>query len=521
MHVSRMFRLVPIALAALALLAAAGQAAAAPGLTPASPNVVVILTDDEPALDGRLMNFMPNARALLREKGVRFTDFHVETSLCCPSRAGYLTGQHSHNHGVTRNVAKIFDPQTTLATALDTAGYYTALVGKYFNQYGRIAPTVPPGWDRWAAFGDSRYYEYELWLDGAPGPEVHGRAADDYSTDVLREKTLEVIERAPAGDPLFLWVAPNAPHAPTWEAAPRYAKAACNVPRWRPPNFDERDVTDKPAWVQRRHLLGGPGKKLQAVCRQLLAVDDLIGAVRDALDARGQLENTIFVYAGDNGYHQGEHRIASGKAAPLRHRGAVLPRWPGGDRHQAPRRGRASHEHRLCADDLRARRLLARPVSERPDEAGRGQLRRPAARNRDHRRARRRARADDRAGLPTRGRRTAPSSRRACRRSASGTTSSTANGDRELYDISHGPCWAWHRGLPGDPCRLTNRARYQSSGALVTCPARPAPRAPAGVRRARDQPARLTIPHRERFRGPSGRSGSSSGCRRSAGPSDT
>lgn len=466
MHGSRAGRLVLIALAALALLAAAGQAAAAPGLTPASPNVVVILTDDEPALDGRLMNFMANARALLRDTGVRFTDFHVETSLCCPSRAGYLTGQHSHNHGVTRNVAKIFDPQMTLATALDAAGYYTALVGKYFNQYGRIAPTVPPGWDRWAAFGEARYYEYELWLDGAPSAEVHGRAAEDYSTDVLREKTLEVIEGAPAGDPLFLWIAPNAPHAPTWETAPRYAKAACNVPRWRPPNWDERDLTDKPAWVQRRHLLGGPGKKLQAICRQLLAVDDLIGAVRDALDARGQLENTIFVYGGDNGYHQGEHRIASGKAAPYVTEVPFYLSWPAGigskPRVVAERLMNIDFAPTIC--ELAGCSLGPFPNGQtKPDGVSFAGLLLGTA--------------------TTVGRDAVleqmiePASPLEVGYGAVVTTSLSqlgqwhyiehGNGDRELYDISHGPCWSWHRGLPGDPCRLTNRARYQSTGALV------------------------------------------------------
>jgi arylsulfatase A-like enzyme len=446
-------------LGALVALGVGAPAGAAPGLAPAKPNVVVILTDDEPALDGRLMDFMPNAHELFRKHGVTFTDFHVETSLCCPGRAGYLTGQHTHNHGVTRNVAKIFDPRMTLATALDTAGYDTALVGKYYNQYGRIAPVVPPGWDHWAAFGDARYYEYELWVDGDPAPEVYGRTAGDYSTDVLAAKAVEVIESAPARDPLFLWVAPNAPHAPTWEVAPRYAKARCNVPRWRPPNWDELDVKDKPAYVQRRKLIGGPGKKLLAVCRQLLAVDDLVGSVRDALDASGRLENTIFVYAGDNGYFEGEHRIASGKAAPYVTEVPFAVSWAAG----LGTRSRAIDERLMNIDlapticELAGCTLGPFPNDQpRPDglsfaglllgtetTVGRDAL------------LEQMPEVATPLDSPYAAVVTTPLSPL-----GEWHYVEYENGDRELYDISHGPCWEWNRSLPGDPCRLTNRTRY-------------------------------------------------------------
>ena len=454
------------ALAGLSLLALADGVDAAPGLTPAKPNVVVVLTDDEPALDGRLMRYMPNARALLRDAGITFTDFHVETSLCCPARAGYLTGQHTHNHGVTRNVAKIFDPRMTLATALDDAGYHTALLGKYYNQYGRIAPVVPPGWDHWAAFGDARYYDYELWVDGAAQAEVHGRTPEDYSTDVIASKAVEVIEQAPSGEPLFLWLAPNAPHAPTWEVAPRYAKTACNVPRWRPPNWNELNVTDKPAYVQRRHLIDGPGTKLVALCRQLLGVDDLIGDVRDALDAKGRLENTIFVYLGDNGYFQGEHRIATGKAAPYVSEVPAYLAWPAG----LGSKPRVISERLMNIDlapticELAGCTLGPFPNGQtRPDGLSFAGLLLGTATSvgRD-------------AVLEQMIEVASPLD---SPYGAVVTTSLSslgewhyieyANGDRELYDISNGPCWAWNRSLPGDPCRLTNRARFRSSGPLV------------------------------------------------------
>lgn len=221
----------------------------APLAVTSQPNIVVIVADDQAALDGRLVDFMPNANAIFKNQGITFTDFHSSSPLCCPGRANLLTGQYTHNHLVVSNSAKLFKPAMSLATQLDGAGYFTALVGKYFNQYSAIAPVKPPGWDRFSAFGDAKYYSYTLWNDGNPVGEVHGTTAADYSTDVLRQRAVDIINAAPATQPLFLWLAPNAPHPPTSEAAPRYKTAPCTPPRWFPPNYDEADVSDKPAYI--------------------------------------------------------------------------------------------------------------------------------------------------------------------------------------------------------------------------------------------------------------------------------
>src|SRR4051794_15580025 len=91
----------------------------------AAPNVVVIMADDQPVLDGRLLQVLPHVRQTFIDHGLTFTDFHSETPLCCPARAGFLTGQHTFNHGVVWNDATLFDPSMTLATQLQAAGYYT------------------------------------------------------------------------------------------------------------------------------------------------------------------------------------------------------------------------------------------------------------------------------------------------------------------------------------------------------------------------------------------------------------
>ena len=84
-------------LVALVLLAPAGSAAPEPGKR---PNVLVLMTDDQ-TLES--MRVMPNVRDLLARRGTTFTRSFVSFSLCCPSRATFLTGQYAHNHGVLGN----------------------------------------------------------------------------------------------------------------------------------------------------------------------------------------------------------------------------------------------------------------------------------------------------------------------------------------------------------------------------------------------------------------------------------
>jgi N-acetylglucosamine-6-sulfatase len=103
------------------------------------PNIVLILTDDQ---RWDTLRWMPNVRRLLMDKGVTFTNAFVPNSLCCPSRVTILTGQYSHTNGIWSNEwpnggFKVFRGHdgSTIATWLHDAGYRTALIGKYLNEY--------------------------------------------------------------------------------------------------------------------------------------------------------------------------------------------------------------------------------------------------------------------------------------------------------------------------------------------------------------------------------------------------
>ena len=348
--------LVPIAIAVVA----AGTDAAAQVVEP--PNIVVVMTDDQTA---ESMKVMDRTRALLGgDQGASFTNSYVNLPLCCPSRATFLTGLYAHNHHVTTNEFPEggfykFDPDygdRNLATALEGAGYHTALVGKFMNQYGELEADpaqVPNGWSEWYATLEPNpdAYNYELNENGAT--VSYGSAAADHKTDVLTDKALEVIAaQTAAPDPFFLWLSYTAPHGggpdpsprppadcdPGPQPAPRHATAFDTEPLPRPPNFNEADVTDKPPSIRNSPLLGAAEiqtlrGRYRCTLESLLSVDEGVTEVVGALSASGELDNTLVVFTSDNGFFFGEHRDDQGKGkhyepstrVPLLIRGPGVP----------------------------------------------------------------------------------------------------------------------------------------------------------------------------------------------------
>src|SRR4051794_30000045 len=204
---------VPATMAAV-VIAGGSQAPPAAGAE-SRPNVVVIMTDDQTA---EAMRVMQRTRAAIGDAGATFANAFVNLPLCCPSRATFLTGLYAHNHGVMTNSLPgggyyKFNPtygSRNLATALQGAGYHTALVGKYMNEYGdrEADPAqVPQGWSEWYAplQPEPDTYGYRLNENGAT--VAYGDSPADYKTDVLTSKALGVISRAATTpDPLFMWL---------------------------------------------------------------------------------------------------------------------------------------------------------------------------------------------------------------------------------------------------------------------------------------------------------------------------
>jgi len=328
------------------------------------PNVVVVMSDDQ-TQDS--MRYMGRVNELIGGRGATFPVSVTNWPLCCPSRATLLTGQYAHNHGVLGNTPPFggFDrlgASETLPVWLQRAGYYTAHIGKFLNGYENSAVGVPAGWSEW--HGSKRtylFYGYELLEDGqrvAYGSTTEDpdapTAPETYSTDAYTDKAVELISRrAPDRRPFFLSLAYLAPHsggpdpdAPnqsrcnnTAKPAARHIGAFANEPLPQPPNFNEADVSDKPAGFATRPALtpeqiANATRRYRCRAESLLAIDEGVQRVIGALRDSGELDNTLLIYTSDNGFFHGEHRVALGKnrvyeeaiRVPLLMRGPGIPK---------------------------------------------------------------------------------------------------------------------------------------------------------------------------------------------------
>jgi arylsulfatase A-like enzyme len=281
------------------------------------PSIVLILTDDQ---RWDTLWAMPTVQRELVARGITFSNAFLVNSLCCPSRATILTGKYSHSTGVYSDVGPhggfhAFRDRSTIATWLRAYGYHTALFGKYLNQYsGRY---IPPGWDRWFSYQyHGAYYDYRVNDQGVI--RAFGDRPSDYSTTLLADRAVSFIRNTTG--PLFLYVAPFAPHYPA-TPPPQYRTAFSDLPPYRPPNYDEADVSDKPAYARARHLFTPANEALidgirRDQYRSLLGVDDAVKQILDALRATHRLRTALILFMTDNGQTWGEHRFGIFKQVP-------------------------------------------------------------------------------------------------------------------------------------------------------------------------------------------------------------
>jgi arylsulfatase A-like enzyme len=157
------------------------------------------------------------------------------------------------------------------------------------------------------------YYDYDLNVDGTI--EHRGSHPAAYSTDLLGAEATSFIDDAPGDQPLFLYFAPFGPHSPT-KPAPRDVGIHTDDPSFLP-SVNEPDVHDKTRYVRHRSPIDPAHlRRIQTRTIQTLASeDDAVGGIVRALADAGRLSNTVLVFASDNGYLIGEHRIV-GKQAP-------------------------------------------------------------------------------------------------------------------------------------------------------------------------------------------------------------
>ena len=244
------------------------------------PNVVVIVSDDEGWGDIGWNNpevKTPNLNRLA-EEGVRLDRFYVNP-ICSVTRAALMTGMHTLRTGV-ENFSGLDLKYQTLPQALKDAGYQTWMCGKWHlggdRENSLSGPEYLPtarGFDHhYGLLGGAvdynthmkpRTQELDWWRNGKPAEEK------GYSTDLLANEAIGLIQKRDTARPFFLYLAFNAIHGPI--SAP-------------PGLGDERRGRGRPTLLQ-----------------AMTALDEATGRVLEELDKEGIRKNTLVIFFSDNG----------------------------------------------------------------------------------------------------------------------------------------------------------------------------------------------------------------------------
>ena len=322
----RCLALLVIATAAMFTTGCRGQGSRRETTRP--PNVVFVLVDDlrwdDLGVAGHPFAETPAIDQLARE-GTRFLNAFATTPICSPSRAAILTGQYAHTNGIIDNTARDSASHRlgTFAIPLASAGYQTGFFGKWHmgNDDGRR-----PGWTHWVAMkGQGEATDPKLNVDG------ERVEAQGYVTDVLTDYALRFMKRS-QGQPFMVFLAhkalhPNVQQRDDGSVAQVPGQGAGFVPAERHRGrFSQAIVPRRPnatAPVRRKPALqrtiaglpalsastGTPDADVRDRLEMLLAVDESVQRIRDALVEMGELDNTVFIVTSDHGYFYGEHGL--------------------------------------------------------------------------------------------------------------------------------------------------------------------------------------------------------------------
>lgn len=299
------------------------------------PNVLFIIADDLGARLGCYNDSVARTPHIdqLAKRGVLFTNSFCQYPTCGPSRVSMLTGLYPHETGWVSNKPGFRDKNPDLVTLpqwFRQNGYFTARVGKVFHMgipggIGTPGDDDPLSWDLavnntgWDAQPENIAKAHKhgthknagvavAWLD----PDIDdGEMADGVGVDralkIMREHNPDR-----AGKPLFLSMGFYRPHPPMIAPRSHYeAISADSIKIPHTPDGDREDIPDI-----NFHLTGEgfnfiPEDVGRAYVRAYYAaihfVDHLVGRLLEGLRQNGLDDNTIIVFAGDQGFHLGEH----------------------------------------------------------------------------------------------------------------------------------------------------------------------------------------------------------------------
>lgn len=302
------------------------------------PNIVFILTDDQRYNTIHTLGCSqiktPNMDWLV-EQGTSFTHAHIpggtSGAVCMPSRAMIHSGRTLfHIEGEGQSIPK---EHTTLGETLKDDGYYCFGTGKWHNGPPAFTRSFDSGdnvffggmWDHWNV--PTNYYdptgEYDNVINFVANPANSNKVTKvhcdkfnpgKHSSELLSETAVNFIREYRKDQPFFLYAAYLAPHDP--RTMPEEYKNMYPVDEIElPPNF----VTEPENFGVRmiRDEVLAPYPRTEENIKEQLAeyygmishLDHEIGKVIDAVRQKGELDNTIFILAGDNGLAMGSHGL--------------------------------------------------------------------------------------------------------------------------------------------------------------------------------------------------------------------
>lgn len=286
------------------------------------PNFVFIYTDDqrwdamgvvqrEHGDKARFPWFKTPNMDRLAAQGVRFRNAFVVNSLCAPSRASFLTGLYGHKNGIVNNHTPFPVDNVTWATLLRRAGYVTGYIGKWHmdKQGGQR-----PGFDFSASFiGQGKYVDCPIEVNGKVTPTTGW--VDDVSTDFGLRFLRDNKDKSFA-----LAIGFKACHGP-FDPPSRHKDTFAGETSRPVPNLASKAIYRQDGEPKKK--VDGEGKKKGAAkagaglgyFRCLAAADDNLGKILKELDDLGLTENTIVIFASDNGYYLGEHSLGDKRSA--------------------------------------------------------------------------------------------------------------------------------------------------------------------------------------------------------------
>jgi len=270
------------------------------------PNIILILADDmgwgdlNLNVDPKILSeHSPGSLTKtphldkLATSGIRFTNGYANHLVCAPTRAGLLTGRYQHRwgyYGFEETMAPFPETAMMLPEPLQKAGYITGIMGKWHISYSPGSRPLDRGFDRFFGFlgGEHDYFEPNI------GQAMHGIGYSKdawvydqkstvkkmgYLTDELTKHSIQFIDSAKhSNKPFFLYLAHHAPHTPLqvpWDELKQFVNA-------RDSSYTSRDIAR--AMIQR--------------------LDANIGILIDHLRKQDIFDNTIIIFASDNGASQ-------------------------------------------------------------------------------------------------------------------------------------------------------------------------------------------------------------------------